>query len=356
MSLDNPVRLESWRAVLVFCLVAVGLQILVGGIRAVDGTALAMAAKDGFAAEIPAFAQYIFDSPLKILFLKVLGVQSPAGIAVIFMVLAFLPFTAALLAADEESRKTCLLAVAALPVTHVAFSTIGSGDSVILACAVAIIVSPSRWVVLAGSTIMVTWHMQQGVIVLVMMAAAFFLSGDEAARRKLAYMVAGGVLGFAIYMAFRLWVIPPYHGRAGFLAHYVERFALRLVFYWPIAVLVAVPGLIAFWLARGLRGIHWLVWLSLLGALVVAGITSDVSRVFFVLIFGVTLFLMLSPPARNLRRLDLLVPVLALSTVVPLLNFAGIEIYSWNALAELAMKYSGASELLRRFIELRSAF
>ena len=83
---------------------------------------------------------------------------------------------------------------------------------------------------------------------------------------------------------------------------------------------------------------------------------SDVSRVFFVLIFGVTLFLMLSPPARNLRRLDLLVPVLALSTVVPLLNFAGIEIYSWNALAELAMKYSGASELLRRFIELRSAF
>lgn len=353
MSLEKAARVESWPAVLVFCAAAVALQILLGGIRAVDGTALALVARDGFAAELPAFSQYIFDSPLKILFLKTLGIQSPAGIAVVFMVFAFLPFAAALLAPDEESRKTALLAVAALPVTHVSFTILGSGDSVVMACAVAVVVSSSRSVVLAAAALMVAWHMYQGVIVLVMLAAAFQLSGEEGARRKLLHLAAGAAAGLAVYLAFRYLAIPAYRGRAGFLMQYGERFALRLLFYWPVAALVAVPGLLAVWLSRGLGHIHGLVWLSLAGALAVAGITADVSRVFFVLIFPVTLFLVLSP---QLRRLELLVPVLALSAVVPLLNFSGITIFDWKGLANLALKYGGPSEWLSLFLRLEEAF
>jgi hypothetical protein len=360
MSLERTARLDGWRAVLVFCAIAAGLQILLGGIRAVDGTSLAQVAQDGFSASIENFSQYIFDSPLKVLFLKTVGITSPAGIAVLFMVLAFLPFPAALLAPDAERRKTCLLMVAALPVTHVAFSILGSGDSVMMAGAVAIIVTSSRWLVAVVAAAMIGWHMQQGVIILAMLASVMALAGDQDSRRKLPWLVAGALAGFAVYMACRWWLMPPYRGRAGFMLQHMERFALRMVFYWPVAMLVAVPGLLAVWLAMGLRGLHWIAWLAIAGAFVVSGLTSDVSRVFFVLIFPVLLFSLLSPRIADatpqLRRLDLLVPVLALSSVVPLFNFSGIEIFDWKALVNLAIKYGGPSEWLSLFLKLEEAF
>src|SRR5689334_9658996 len=146
--------LESWRSILWLAVAAIVLQIVFGGLRPVDGGILAKLARDGFRAELPAFAQYLFDSPLKIVFLKTLGVQSPALIAGLFLVLSFLPFAAALLAPDDERRKSAFLLAAALPLTRISFGSLGVGDAVMFAGAIAVVVSRSAPVLLVASALL----------------------------------------------------------------------------------------------------------------------------------------------------------------------------------------------------------
>ncbi|MEI6203512.1 MAG: hypothetical protein WCP68_16300, partial [Enhydrobacter sp.] len=109
---------ETWRGVLAFVAVAVLLQALVGGIRPVDGSMLTHFARNGFGAQLPTnFAQYLFDSPLKVALVHGLSLTSPVMLAAVFAAMTFVPFAAMLLARDAEMRKTGIILLAALPVT-----------------------------------------------------------------------------------------------------------------------------------------------------------------------------------------------------------------------------------------------
>ncbi len=353
--------LDRWRAVVGFCILAIALQVIVGGLRPVDGSVIAEFAKNGFDAKVSVFGSYLFDSPLKIALLRALGIHSPVGLVVVFAILTFLPFVTAFLAEDDEARKTCLVLLAALPITRISFGSIGVGDAVLFSGIVAIIVSSSRSVSLLFAIVMVLWHFQQGTILVCLLGVIFLLFGHAKDRRKLPGMAIGLAAGIVAYTLIRVFLSPSYQGRAEFLLEYFERFPIRMLFYWPVAIAIAVPGLLALWLSKGRRAFHWFVWLTLAAALVTAGVTTDVSRVFFILSFPVILFALLrfdsrEPQAPGLRQLQFLVPVLLLSAAVPILGWEGVEIFDWRGLANALMKYGTASDIAKMFLRYRAPF
>ena len=248
--------------------------------------------------------------------------------------------------------------LAALPITRVSFASIGIGDAVLLAGAVAVIVSPSRSVTVLSSIMMSTWHVQQGVLALLLLAGVFVLVGAATDKRKVAYIAVGVTGGLLAYIVVRLLLAPQYHGRADFLLQHIDRFTLRMLFYWPVGIAVALPGALALWLAKGRVGIHWSIWATQIVALAIGALTSDVSRVFFVLGFPAIFFAILrysahNHEAPNIRELRLLVPVLALSSAVPLLGWTGVEIFDWKGIANTLVKYGQTSDVVDMFLKFR---
>jgi len=346
--------LESWRSVLWLAGIAIAAQVLFGGMRPVDGSVLATLARDGFRAELPPFAQYLFDSPLKIVLLKAIGLQSPTLIAGLFLALSFLPFAAALLAEDDERRKSAFLLAAALPLTRISFGSLGVGDAVMFAGAIAVVVSRSRLVLLFASAVLVGWHVQQGVLLLGLVVVLGWVTGERRDRASLAMIVAGVVLGVAFFLLSRTWLPFPYQSRLGFLLAHLDRFLLRIVFYWPAAIAVALPGFLLLWLVRGFRSLSWWLFAGTAASFVAASVTSDVSRVFFVLHWPMLLMILL--PIRSVRSPAVIVPVMLLSAVVPLLTWSGVEVFDWKALAQTLQKYGGPSGWAQLFLSLAGAF
>jgi len=350
--------LESWQSVLWLAAAAVTAQLVFGGIRAVDGSVLAKLARDGFRAELPAFAQYLFDSPLKIVFLKTLGVQSPVLLAGVFFILSFLPFAAALLAPDDERRKSAFLLAAALPLTRISFGSLGVGDAVMFASAIALVVSRSRLVLLVASALLVGWHVQQGVLLIALVVVLSHALDERRDRASLAMIAAGVALGVAFFLLSRTWLGAPYQSRLGFLLAHLDRFVLRIAFYWPAAIAVGLPGFLLLWLARGFKALPWWLWTGTALSFVAASVTSDVSRVFFVLHMPMLLLVLLSSPAtvRSVRIPTVIVPVIALGAVVPLLTWSGVEVFDWKATAQTLLKYGGPSGWAQLFLSLSGAF
>ncbi len=351
---------ETWRGVLAFVTVAVLLQALVGGIRPVDGSMLTHFARNGFGAQLPTnFAQYLFDSPLKVALVHGLSLTSPVMLAAVFAAMTFLPFAAMLLARDAEMRKTGIVLLAALPVTRVCLSSLGVGDAVLLAAVVALAVSPSRSVALVGALVAIGWHVQQGTLMMIALCIVLFVRGEPRDRAKLPF-VAGGVLcGLAVAVALQFWLVPAHQGRADSLVLYGGRFLLRSLFYWPAAVVIAIPGLLSLWLAGRLTKLPATVTVLLVLAFAISTTTADVSRVFFLLSFPVIFslhFLLRLVSFAAIRQANLLVPVLAVSIVVPLLGWSGVEVFDWQGLAwQIGMQWDW-SELPELLLDLERAF
>lgn len=137
---------------------------------------------------------------------------------------------------------------------------------------------------------------------------------------------------------------------------YGERFLLRSLFYWPSAAVVAIPGLLSLWLAGRLAKLLMALTVVLVLAFAISTTTADVSRVFFLLSFPVIFSLHFSPMPATIRQATLLVPVLAVSTVVPLLGWSGVEIFDWKGLVWRIGTEWGWSEPLQLFLELGQAF
>jgi len=101
--------------------------------------------------------------------------------------------------------------------------------------------------------------------------------------------------------------------------------------------------------------------MALAVAFLISAATSDVSRVFFILGFPVILFALLrygthSREAPSIRQLQLLVPVLAISSTVPLLRWSGVEIFDWKGLANAMIKHRGTSDFLDLFLQLKQPY
>lgn len=352
--------IETWRGVLTFAGGAIFLQLLVGGLRPVDGSMLVHFAQDGFGTRLPTnFAQYLFDSPLKVAVVHALHLTSPLKLATFFAVLTFLPFAAALLARDDDMRKTAIVVLAALPLTRISMSSLGVGDAVLFAVVVAMATSPSRFVAVAAAFVAVGWHVQQGTLIVIALGLVLRFGGDPGERAKLPYLAAGLVGGLVVEGLLLTLVIPEHQGRVGNLALYIDRYLLRSLFYWPAALVVAIPGLLSLWLAGRLWRLPHIAPLLLVVAFAIGTTTADVSRVFFNLSFPVIFLRHFSPRPESfasLRQTSLLVPVLAVSIVVPLLGWSGVQIFDWGGLAWRMGIEWGWSEPIRLFLDLYRAF
>jgi hypothetical protein len=65
---DNERAPDHPPTVMITVLVAIALQVLVGGMRFVDGSILLQFSRFGFHAHLQDFSQYLFDSQLKVIF------------------------------------------------------------------------------------------------------------------------------------------------------------------------------------------------------------------------------------------------------------------------------------------------
>ena len=280
-------------------------------------------------------------------------------LATVFAAMTFLPFAAMLLAGDAEMRKSGIVLLAALPLTRISLSSLGVGDAVLLAAVAALVVSPSRIVAVVGAGVAVGWHVQQGTLMMIVLGVVLFVRGEPRDRAKLPFVAAGVLCGLAAELALQLWLVPAHQGRADTLVLYGGRFLLRSLFYWPVAAVVAIPGLLSLWLAGRLTKLPVIVAVLLVLAFAISTTTADVSRVFFLLSFPVIFslhFLPMPVSFAAMRHMNLLVPVLAVSIVVPLLGWSGVEIFDWKGLAwQIGMEWDW-SELPELLLDLERAF
>ena len=117
-------------------LAAIG-QVVLGGVRFVDGSALIKLATFGFDAHLKSFSQYLFDSPLKIAFLYLLHLRSAVPVGAVFLALNALPVLAILVAGRSPTERIYLLAIfGVLPAWKIMFENVGIGDSMVFACTI----------------------------------------------------------------------------------------------------------------------------------------------------------------------------------------------------------------------------
>ena len=158
-------------------LIAASLQVLFGGIRCVDGSMLLQFSRFGFGAELNDFAQYLYDSPLKIIVLHALYLESVSLIGFVFILINFLPLAVIKITPTARNESLVVLAVITiLPIWKLMFQNVGIGDSVIISTTMIAAISSNYFSVALGAIVAVLWHFQQGVIIGLCLSTMFAMT------------------------------------------------------------------------------------------------------------------------------------------------------------------------------------
>jgi hypothetical protein len=228
MTLDahDKTRIDGFTARLVFS--AAILQVVCGGIRFVDGSMLVQFSQAGFDARLQDFSQYLFDSPLKIMFLQALGLDSALTIGIIFLVLNFLPVAAVFLVSKNRQERTdLLLIVSVLPIWKLMFQNVGVGDAVMFAGAICLVVARQWMAVTLAAFVIVLWHFQQGAMIVLILCALGVVGQRPEDWGRLKAQIAGGMAGILVFVALTIFLIPPHTGRLGFIVAYMAPFLTK---------------------------------------------------------------------------------------------------------------------------------
>lgn len=334
---------------------AAALQVVWGGVRFVDGGALLQFSQVGFQAQLQLTSQYLFDSPLKILFLQALHLNSPVLIGALFIALTFLPLVPIWIFARDLNERTQLLAIATiLPIWKLMFQNTGVGDSVVIAGAIVLAVARNRVVLAAVAFLMLLWHFQQSALIAVIVVALCAAERGPNYLGRLVPVAIGALAGAAAFAIIEIFLVPPHLGRGGYILSIILPTFLRQNFsYLPIALSAIVSGTIftAFVMQRLDRTRHWLLFraviLATVAAICIGGITEDFSRNMLILTVPIVFFVA-SPRAEPSRfPVDFLdpqklVPLLAVAVVAPFYaSWHGIDIFLWPRLFDTFQKYLG---------------
>ena len=345
-----PRSMDDVRLALIFgC--AIFLQIICGGIRFVDGSILLQFSQFGFRAELKEFSQYLFDSPLKVLLLKLLDFQSVIGISILFIIANILPLiTAAAVARDKTDFFSIMLVCCAMPLWKIMFQNIGIGDSFIISCAIVVVASRSSLLLTTISCIMLLWHFQQGILIAFYVCALLVTTKEIEYRERFKAIAMGAAVGAAIFVLLKIFLIPSSSSRFQFIFSQMGSFFLRNILYIPIALCAAIPGLLLISQSLARMGgpsrsiVVATIWAAIALSVLIGIITTDVSRVIVILTFPLALFLTRSSAFSQevrtyLTNSSMLVPLLAIGIVTPIYSWSGVDIFLWNTLFSTLQKY-----------------
>lgn len=330
---------------------AAALQVLIGGVRFVDGTMLMQFANVGFDAKLNDFSQYLFDSPMKILLLWLLPMKSATAIAVFFLGLCLLPLAAIWLVAETDRERIQLSAlITLLPIWKVMFQNVTVGDSVTISCVMLMIMARRVWLVVIAGAFLLVWHFQQGLLASLIIMTMLLLSSQEDRTQRLIALGVGVALGCSAFLAFSLLLSPPHSGRMQFIFTHMAPFLTRNVQYLPIALCVLIPGAIIVHEAirAGTFSTSWniklLCLLVTLLAIAASAVTTDFSRALLLLTFPMVLTVA-NPRLAGGRAYDRLLArptiicLLAISPLMPILSWSGIDYFLWTGLSATIRKY-----------------
>ncbi|MGC8536208.1 MAG: hypothetical protein ACP5QR_11875 [Rhizomicrobium sp.] len=326
-------------------------QIILGGVRFVDGGALMMLAADGFHAHLKEFSQYLFDSPLKIGLIHALRLTSATSIGIVFLALNALPVLAILLLGKSAKERVILLAIfGVLPTWKIMFQNVGIGDSVVLAGSIILIIADLSWFVAGTAALLTLWHFQQGVFICAIVSSLLISSARPDDRIRAFSILRGLLVGALMFFFVHLFISPNYSGRAQFMLSYMGPFLIRNIIYLPVGLACVVPGaLLAYHALQCGTKAPNVVTLILacfifVGAVAVAILTTDVSRVLVLLTFPMLLTLT-NPRTMGLAVHERIfnsreaIALLFLPAFVPILSWAGIDYYLWPSLLVTFHKY-----------------
>ena len=333
---------------------AAALQVVLGGMRFVDGSMLLQFSQVGFQAQLQDSSQYLFDSPLKIVLLRLLHLDSATAIGLLFIALNFLPLAAIWLVARQQQERLALLAIVTImPIWKVMFQNIGVGDSVVIACTI-VLVMARCWPCVGITTFaMVLWHFQQGMLICLILSVLCIAAQEPERRPRIMSILLGAAAATIVFSILKVYFMPSYTDRLGVnLAHMGPSLRQNLLFF-PIGICAIVPGtlLIIEAMQRGGRrarpALGWMTLGAIGLAICVGAIIIDFSRVTLLLTFPIVLFLanpraMPSGFFEKLLTPRAVVPVLAVAVMTPMLAWSGIEVYLWPTVLVTFQKYFGA--------------
>lgn len=339
----------SARKTALFVGVALLLQTLYSGIRFVDGSALLALARDGFAAQIPSFGQYLFDSPLKVLVLWLATPESFLAIALVFAATLLLPFLAFRLCFGRSAFLGALVVFSLTPMLKVLLQSIGIGDGVTIALYTVALFGGHLGLALAGALLLPLWHFQQGSIVLVFAACVLYLRNERGDRRRALALGGGLAAGTVLFVAYKLFAAPPSHSRWDWIVQSGPDLVARNLYGLPI--LLASAGCLGGLLLaqrdalRGQRSLLQVCTALAALALVASMLATDASRIFLLLTLPMLLLLLEGHIRSGAVERDLwarpeLHAALAFACVlVPLFSWSGIDLYLWRDLVVDIRKY-----------------
>ena len=347
---DRSHRSDVTRLTSLILLGAAALQVVCGGVRFQDGSVLLQLTQFGFQANLEDFSQFLFDSPLKILFLQAMHLNTVPSIGVLFLVLNFLPLIVILSLSRRADERCQLLAITCImPIWKLMFQNTGVGDSVIIAGTILTVVARSRLTVASAAFVMSLWHFQQGILILLIIIALDAAERGVHFRGRPLFLAIGAAAGVVSFFAIEAFLVPPHVGRLGYVSMLLSTYLQKNILFLPIACCAIVPGTILMVAALQRLNRHRLLVLAAILATVLAigigAITADFSRVMLLLTFPTVLFVAnpRAEPSRfpvELLTPQHLVPLLAIAVVTPLFaSWSGIDIFLWPRLHNTFQKY-----------------
>jgi hypothetical protein len=350
-ALGMPCRSSGFSATTKILWSAIVLQVVCGGVRFVDGSMLLQFSQAGFQANLKDFSQYLFDSPLKILFLRAIHLDSASAIGALFLALNFLPLITILFVSRDRLERQYLLAIVSIvPIWKLMFQNIGVGDSIVISGTIVLVVA-RHWLSLASAAfLMVLWHFQQGILMVSFVFVLCSAMPGPGRSIRLRALAAGAMVGICSFVAIKTFLVPPHTSRLEFIFAHMAPFLSKNVLYLPIALCAIVPGTIL--MAELLQEPHWkerkpLAVVAITAtalAVFVGSITTDFSRVMVLLTFPIILFIAnprTEPPEFREKLLTPrhLVPLAAIAVVTPFFSWSGIDVFLWTSLIETFRKY-----------------
>ncbi|MCC8995345.1 MAG: hypothetical protein LM550_17040, partial [Candidatus Contendobacter sp.] len=319
-------------AQVVFLCVSLLLVIIISGIRFSDGSMLLAIAR-GATVDNSVFtnsaAQYVWDSPLKIITLQLL----PAKIIIIALAFGFLGILPliGIISKDYHKFWIAFVVVFLTPAFKVSIQNMGVGDGFVVFLIIIMSLSRSFFLVAVPLFLIAIWHPQQSFFIGISYLLARYCYVGELNKKEL--VTVFGSLGIAalIFFFYKSTLSFSYSGREVYMASRINELLHHNLIYAPIAF---AP--IIFWfLLSGVRVKKGtgLLSLWLCGLAFVSLLTTDVTRVMTIISLPIVTL-----GANNILIDKVVVPPWkfvfggTLIALIPPFSWSGFDYFLWKDL------------------------
>jgi len=322
-------------------------SLLISGMRFSDGSIL-LAISQGKGIEDPVFSnpltQYIWDSPLKVLLLKLVS-PDIIGIALIFSAIACLPVLGVFTRQKSLPFILAALVVALTPTLKVSAQNIGVGDGLIYALIISAVYTRSNLVVFISLFLTGLWHPQQSFFI----GVTYILFGVTFERNnfrgKAVSAISALVIAFITYLAYRYSMGYEYHGRFSYMTSRMDELLSANIRTIPVSFLYLILWA---YVAKILRPnvklpVYIVLWALILA--IVSLFTTDVTRVLSIVLLPGLLILLKEnykndDSSQNSNLVELPLVLVLVNLFIPIVSWSGIDIFLWHDLFTDLCKYN----------------